>query len=569
MEEMMMTPSLIWNDFSPSGDLNESVVREYDEDGIVYSEAYFSAGAMPDGITRVYAIFARPQGDGPFPAILYCHNVGETIDRQVIKNFVGLGYAVLAYDYSGENELESRYTMYPKSLDFANFIRSGRKYLHVDTNAKDTVWYEWTVVARYAVRYLSEKSCVDRDKIGVVGFRRGGYFAWQLASFCPEIKAAVSLFEGGWTEYNEKFKYSADNEIVVDEERERWLAGIATQVYAKHVKSPILYLGGTNDRLGNCDRVSDTLVRLDKKNARYAFGVKLTNLITESMYQTMLKFFEMHLQGKEVRFPENPSLFLAEENGNMYAYVKANTEGLQTINIYYCNDCENPFTRCWCKAERILNENGKKDGVEYNYKAKLPVYQGDKILTAVAETDYAGLYLTSLVTTARLAGKQLDFFERPEQNLVFSGQENPSVFSVSTGEESLPDSEIKVSDRFVECKTGVFDIKGICANDYDLLMYRDCQAVYRTGSERILKADVYCDERKRLTVELIRDYLKESQTIYRFELEMLGGQLWQKIGLSLDSFKSDAGISPKSWNGVEAIRFSCDGKFLMSNMIWV
>ena len=50
------------------------------------------------------------------------------------------------------------YTVYPDKISHANYDNSSETFNYVKTTAKDTCWYEWCAVAKYAVSYAKSKS---------------------------------------------------------------------------------------------------------------------------------------------------------------------------------------------------------------------------------------------------------------------------------------------------------------------------------------------------------------------------------------------------------------------------
>ena len=88
---------------------------------------------------------------------------------------------------------------------------------YVDESARETCWYEWVAVARYALTFLIEQN-PSVSKIGVIGIKNGANIAWQLAAVDDRVKCAVVMFGAGWSAYKGINKFS-DSDIVMNEER--------------------------------------------------------------------------------------------------------------------------------------------------------------------------------------------------------------------------------------------------------------------------------------------------------------------------------------------------------------
>ena len=116
-------------------------------------------GEAPVATTEsIDAYLSRPEGNGPFPAIVYlhgCSGLSEKTRHRVADLMTGWGYVTLAVD-----SFASRGIAESCSRDMAN--RRGD--------------------ALEALRYLSGLGFVDRDRVALVGASQGGGIGLQIAS---------------------------------------------------------------------------------------------------------------------------------------------------------------------------------------------------------------------------------------------------------------------------------------------------------------------------------------------------------------------------------------------------
>jgi carboxymethylenebutenolidase len=131
-----------------------------------------------DGVTLM-GYLAIPEGDGPHPAVLVCHeNRGLTEHiKDVTRRLAQAGYAALAVDLlsreGGTSTLSS--DQVPGILgntspdQFVSDFRSG-----------------WD--------YLKTLPGVDAERVGMVGFCFGGGVTWLMATRMPELRAAVPFY---------------------------------------------------------------------------------------------------------------------------------------------------------------------------------------------------------------------------------------------------------------------------------------------------------------------------------------------------------------------------------------
>lgn len=162
-------------------------------------------GALGD---RVPALFLRPHGPGPHPAVLALHDHGARFDigkeklvrplapspaadawaqRYFEGRFVGdalvdAGFAVLAVDALGWGE-RSR----------PGFARDDQQAL---ANHLMQLGQSWAgLIASDDLRshrWLRDQPGIDPTRVAVLGFSMGAFRAWQLAAVCDEVAACVA-----------------------------------------------------------------------------------------------------------------------------------------------------------------------------------------------------------------------------------------------------------------------------------------------------------------------------------------------------------------------------------------
>lgn len=162
-------------------------------------------GALGD---RVPALYLRPRGDGPHPAVLLLHDHGARFDigkeklvrplaaspsaeawaeRHFGGRFVGdtlveAGFAVLAIDALGWGG-RSR----------PGFARDDQQAL---ANHLLQLGQSWAGLIASddlrAHRWLRERPEIDPRRVAVLGFSMGAFRAWQLAAVCEQVSACVA-----------------------------------------------------------------------------------------------------------------------------------------------------------------------------------------------------------------------------------------------------------------------------------------------------------------------------------------------------------------------------------------
>lgn len=135
-----------------------------------------STGEMlvfPGANKQLDGYMARPEGDGPFPGLVIIHEaygLNENI-KDITRRFADAGYAALAVDlFAGRN----------KVVCMVRFISQ------LLINALDN---ESIRDLKQTLSFLAERSEIDRERLGAVGFCMGGSFSVAWACTDNRLKA--------------------------------------------------------------------------------------------------------------------------------------------------------------------------------------------------------------------------------------------------------------------------------------------------------------------------------------------------------------------------------------------
>jgi len=135
-----------------------------------------SSGGLIRG-DHIQGYLAKPEGAGPFPAVIGLHGCAgmlETTKRKLIDELVGSGYVVLLVDSFATRGIEHACT--GGFSDIPGMRRSD---------------------AYGALAFLARQSFVDLQRVAAVGFSQGGWVALQVAeanSFEPFVGRGNSGF---------------------------------------------------------------------------------------------------------------------------------------------------------------------------------------------------------------------------------------------------------------------------------------------------------------------------------------------------------------------------------------
>lgn len=210
-----------------------------------------------DGLTLA-ALLARPAGGGPFPAVLVNHGSDGLREEWQIwtRTFAEKGYVALALTFRGFPGSEGTETYGKKEVE-------------------DIL---------LAVTYLKGLPFVDKERLGMFGFSKGGFNALLASTRTQDLKA-VAVW-GAWADMVASYRWALTQrnsplpfmrEAAARQERivggmpeavpEEWRIRSAIN-YVENVTAAVLILHGGKDSFAPVDQVlpfAEALQRLGKK----------------------------------------------------------------------------------------------------------------------------------------------------------------------------------------------------------------------------------------------------------------------------------------------------------------
>ncbi len=561
----ILTPNLIWNNFAVQSDFNQRILFKEVESGITFTHLVIDGRKVGNERVKIYCVFASKKKNENNPAILLLNDFNAPMDKGLIKNLVDSGYAVLSVDVEGEREGAKNYTVYPLEISYANYANVKDSLLAVDTSVQNTCWYEWTCVGRYALSFL--KSLPNVTKVGGIGVGKVGTVTWHIAGTCLDLDCAVFVLNSGWNGYDGIEKFSEMAEPQFSDDMYKYIAGVDPQSYAMKVSCPTLMLSATNGKEFDVDRAFDTISRIDKdvyKAINYSVGYR--NAVSGDAYLTALSFLNYFLncQIGDCKLPSEVSVKCDIKDEKLVFTVNAEKEKLKEVSVYCAEEISNSSKRCWVK----LGDYESEQVGEYEF-TYVP-YTRSEMVTYFAQCKYEGGYtIGSNVCAKKFSENEIEFSFK--SNIIYSSRiaNAESVFTVAKGEfDTKKGKRIFVEDN-VMVKKGAMGIYGVCA-ETGLLTFKINSKKDKPSDNAILMFDVYSKERDLLTVRLIADYHGEKKE-YIGWVDLLGGEVWQNVKFSVSRFKTEEGMTLKSYEKIEAIEFLSEkgGVPLINNALWV
>ncbi|MBI4025443.1 MAG: dienelactone hydrolase family protein [Verrucomicrobia bacterium] len=117
----------------------------------------------------VTALFCHPQPGQKLPAVVYNH--GKIIEMVGYQGGIKKGY------------------------DVADFVKalSGSGYVAIAPIRPSNTEFNFAPFLRGTMHYLQQRSDIDVNRLGMIGFSKGGYMTLEAASHFTDLKAVVAM----------------------------------------------------------------------------------------------------------------------------------------------------------------------------------------------------------------------------------------------------------------------------------------------------------------------------------------------------------------------------------------
>jgi dienelactone hydrolase len=400
----LLNPKQVWADYDPNkGDFKEEIVKQETKDGFYYRESYISAYVLGEEV-RVYCLYKVKEGAKKAPGLLNVH--GWKGAALIPKEYVNDGWAVMSYDYCGKNGARPQYTKYPEKLLYGEMGDKVTRSAFPDqtpiTDPKQTSDYLWYAIESRVLSYLEQQKEVDKARIGAMGYSYGGTLMWYLG-MDPRIKAIVAYFGIGYTEYyrtKNVMMYAVPYVEPPKSSGEKiYLAGIAPEAHVPYITAPTLFLNGSNDHHGVCERGLETF-KVFPKTVPWAFAIQIRgHHNTDSIGQNTKMWLEKYVIQKDVFWPGHPqSSIKLDANGVPEMVVKpTDAQRVKSVEIYYALKNPKCTTRAWRDAKVVRQGD--------TWTSKMPVLNVEDYVFSYANVIYDTTAVVSTEFNAAIPAK--------------------------------------------------------------------------------------------------------------------------------------------------------------------
>ena len=549
------TPTTIWKNFVIDGEPSFISGGKTVIEGTVFESGYIE-GRYVDGVRiKIYTRSAQ-QKEGKLPAVIILNDFKYVEDDNLLTALAEKGYYAVMVDLAGKRDTSDNYTIYPEEIKYANLKYSSYEEKEINDDITKTCYYEWCGVVKYVVEYL--KSLPFITKIGAIGINGGATALWHTLATSQDISCSVIVNNTGWRVYEGKNKFLSGAEEGYSDGKLAYTAGVEPQSYAKHVKCPTLILSCTNSNKYDCDRAYDTLTRIDEKIYKAIdYSVNRTVAIEKQTFNNALVFLDKFLQNKRYKLPKLIEISSQKEEK---ISVIVERENLKALSLFVAEGQSESSKRSWKKYTDVLEQ-----GQAYEFSYKPSIQNGFISYFVKAE------YKNGFEICSRVCGKMIETINAPEKkpnNILYTSRELLLDTQFASANQEKIESAIDVLGQAqINVDVGPMKMLGLTGKG-GVMTFNVCIDKIKNDTNATLMFDAYLSNSGEIRVKLIADYFGE-RIEYIALAKIVAQGIWQNIKLEIYNFKTETGLTLKSYEDIEVVEFDAQEDYLINNVLWI
>lgn len=537
----LITAKTLWKDYDPRNiPLDETVLStEYTEKYSV-THVYFNGEATVDGCTRIYARLYVPASIPSGAAVVLMNDIETPFDTTYTQLLLDCGYTVLVPDYAGKRP-EGRFTIYPASLCRADYFTENSDFHSLPDNPKLSCRYVYASVMLRAYVYLENMPSVDKNRICLMGVRRGGMQVYKAAYLMKEAACAVTLFNSS---YIEDLDLDSDKAMVYN-------TCLVPSAYAPLVQIPFYMVESSNNHENSLFHTDD-LYRASSDSVRFYVVEHSDNTLNKEQRNSLVSFINGCCFSCS-RPPAPPSVTAKNSDRALYYEVKiSDHENAEAVKLYYFYGTEKGEYRNWSRLnlERVS---------ENEYIAKADVYLLKAETSAYVTVKYNnGLLLSSGLETKTPYLMGVAAKEIVKSRLVYDTEMGVDDWLITentdkAGEISLKESPVGISG----VTSSVNSITTLKIGDVHTCGERDS----------LLQMLIYSQRMQTLRIRVTCHTESGYKTYFAAKKTDSFGE-WSKITLSVDDFKSPDGPMD-GWDNAVSFTVDSEDTLLINSLLWI
>ena len=543
------TVSALWADYDPRSDpLRATIVREWEEDGLVLRYVTFHIGKFKGKAARMAAFYGFPKGGRDLPGLLHLHGGGQRAFLRETRYYAQRGYACLSINWGGR-EMENAApgdpntdwgAVDPTQQNVPGYfnLQPGEKYLDPVESPRNNNWYLLTIGARRGLTFLEQQPEIDPQRLGVYGHSMGGNLTVYVAGTDSRVKVAAPSVGGQgfrtvpWALLPEQRKQTPNGDL------ELFRATLGFQSYAPHLTAPLLWLGATNDFHGIMDDTYHTGALIPHGKVRYSFAPHLNHRFTPDFAVARPLWIDQHLKGS-FTFPATPKTELILDGIPRFTVTPDSSHPVAKVHLLYSVDPD-PQARFWRSAP------ARRDGDTWT--AELPILSVGQPLFAFANVHY------------RLKEPVSVPYARPTSTFAVSSLLHTATpQELSNGNARATDEPSLLIDNLSRGFEDWYLLSADNPHHWQFWTRKITDPKWRGPANHHLSFKVRTEEPNQLIVVITENFFRSYRGRQRDRITVVdlpGGPNWHTVSLAASKFRTPNGEeSLKSWDHADLLGF--------------
>ncbi len=536
----ILTPQIVWKGYDASAlPLGVSVLADTKSGGERTLLAYFNGPTTTDGVARVFVRCVLPSSRKPLPVVVYLPDAATPVSSVDCRELISRGYAAVIADWAGERADDPRYTLYPRSMSYADFRPERLTELPDDMRFNcRTVWAE---IAMRALTFAAGLEGVDPERMALIGAGAGAGAALKALAVDPRPQCGALLFPSG-----------AHPEESEGQDYLKYKVALTDEAYAPMIKRPVLMMLASNESDGSLDDMCEVFSLIPRSsNPRLSISARADHSVGAEQRGDIAAWLDLYLRGKGSA-PASPELTASCSECVLYYNVKAPAGS--TPELYVAQGRPQPAYRNWRKGKLIVVGEDEYIARTDIYDVKAPVYA-----FATATMPEGGMSLSTpvLVRTPALLGVAQT--PAPSARLLYDGEMGTDdwIARSAAGEEN----------RLV-MRAGPFGIEGVSDERGDMFTFKPGDKWSGGAEGALLQIMIYSPEAQ--DAEFIATAPDEDGEPEEFShtvrLDPCDG--WRKLTLRSEDFKSPGAVCPE-WPSIVSLGVRSASPVVIASMLWV
>ncbi len=337
---------------------NPPIVFERKQSEGSIDSLYFAGQSYQGKPTRIFAYYATPKGEGPFPAIVLVHGGGGSAYKAWIKKWNEAGFAAISLAVEGQTgtQINKRPPNKWQKHDFSGPSRPGI-YSDDDKPITDQWMYHASSAVIKAHNLLRSFDEINKAQIGLSGISWGGVITSTVMGFDQRFAFTIPIYGSGFlAEMENQYRQALHDNAIY---KEIWEPALRITKF----KNPTFWLTGLKETHFSLDAQANTYKLLSGKQVRSIQPDLKHNHVAGWTPKEPYEFARAVINGQPL-----PSFSQQKLSNDSISIKVKDVNKLNTATLYYTNNVGHTLKRTWQQVSTKV----ESDTNQLKLTAKLP-----------------------------------------------------------------------------------------------------------------------------------------------------------------------------------------------------